>query len=464
MPRSSRGWLGWPRRTLSGVGIGERAYSALVVRDPEVERELPDTVRADVPGNALRQIAAHALQSSGDQATKASTVLPWLFHALGVPPALAGVLVPIRESGSMLPQAFLTPLVLRVRHRKWVFVTGALIQAMSVAAMAMTAALGSELAAGLAIVAALAVFSLGRCLGSISSKDVQGRTVPKGQRGQINGLATIAAGLVALTLGLSIRFFGGTDLQAGQLAWLLAGGAACWVAVAAVYAGIREPADLEVRSSPARRTARKEPSWYAQTWGLLRDEHDFRLFVTVRSLLLVSALSPPFVVTLAVSSGTEGLAGLGSFIIASGLAALLGGGIFGRWADRSSSSLMGVGAALASAVIVVLVLLVTLPAFSEESGWADLLFVGGYFLLTLLHTGVRVGRKTYVVDMAEGDRRTTYVAVSNSAMGVILLVVGGISSLLAIAAVEWALLFLAAMGIAGVFAARQLPDVSHGGR
>ena len=451
------------------MGYGEKAYSALVKRDPEVERELPDKVRADVPRNALRLIAAHALQSSGDQATKASTVLPWLFHALGVPPALAGVLVPIRESGSMLPQAFLTPLVLRVRHRKWVFVTGAVIQAISVAAMAMTAAVGSGLAAGLAIVAALALFSLGRCLGSISSKDVQGRTVPKGQRGQINGLATIAAGLVALTLGLGIRLFGGADLQAGQLAWLLAGGAACWVGVAAVYAGIREPVDLEVLSSPGDRgddglrADRKEPSWYAQTWGLLRVDHDFRLFVTVRSLLLVSALSPPFVVTLAVRSGTEGLAGLGSFIIASGLAALLGGGIFGRWADRSSGNLMGVGAALASAVIVALVVVVTLPAFSAESGRADLIFVGGYFLLTLLHTGVRVGRKTYVVDMAEGDQRTTYVAVSNSAMGVILLLVGGISSLLAIAAVEWALLFLAAMGIMGVFAARKLPDVSHGG-
>ena len=424
----------------------ERVYSALVKRDLEVERQLPDAVRADVPRNGLRLVTAHALQSSGDQATKASTVLPWLFSALGVPPALAGVLVPIREAGSMLPQAFLTPLVLRVRHRKWVFVTGALIQAASVAAMASTAVVGSGLAAGVVIVAALAVFSLGRCLGSIASKDVQGRTVPKGQRGQINGLATIASGIVALTLGLGIRLFGGEDLLAGQLAWLLVGGAACWVGVATVYAAIREPADTEAQPAPTVRRARRS---------------DFRLFVTVRSLLLVSALSPPFVVTLAVSSGADGLAGLGSFILASGLAALLGGALFGRWADRASGNLMSVGAALASAVIVTLLLILTVPTFSGGGPWADLVFVGAYFLLTLLHTGVRVGRKTYIVDMAEGDQRTTYVAVSNSAMGVILLLVGAISSLLATVSVELALLFLAAMGLAGVFAARSLPDVSH---
>lgn len=368
----------------------------------------------------------------------------------------------------MLPQAFLTPLVLRVRQRKLVFVTGALIQALSVAAMAMTALVGSGLSAGLLIVAALVFFSLGRCLGSISSKDVQGRAVPKGQRGQINGLATIASGVVALTLGLGIRLFGGADLQADQLAWVLVGGAACWVAVAAIYAGIREPADLADRQRPSDGGSRgpdaeaPTPSWSALTWGLLREDRTFRLFVTVRSLLLVSALSPPFVVTLAASSGTEGLAGLGSFVIASGLAALLGGGIFGRWADRSSAQLMSVGAASASAVIVILVLIAMLPSFTPGSGWADLVFVGSYFMLTLLHTGVRVGRKTYVVDMAEGDQRTAYVAVSNSAMGIVLLLVGGISSLLAIAAVEWALVFLAAMGMVGVLAARKLPDVSQG--
>ncbi len=449
------------------MGIGEKVYSALVHRDPAVEQQLPEDVRKDVPTNGARLVIAHALQSSGDQTVNASTVLPWLFHALGVPPALAGLLVPIRESGSMLPQAFLTPMILRVPHRKWVFVTGAIVQATAVAVMALTAATGQGLPAGLVIVAALAVFSLGRCLGSISSKDVQGRTVPKGQRGQINGLSTVAAGIVALTLGLGIRLFGGADLAPGQLAWLLLIGAGCWVAVAAIYAAIREPAgdvgraDRGGPSSGSPDEERQKQSWYAEAWALLRADRHFRLFVTVRSLLLVSALSPPFVVVLSVTAGTEGLAGLGGFIIASGLAALLGGAVFGRWADRSSRTLMSAGAAAASAIILTLVLVVSLPGFTGESPWADLLFVGSYFLLTLLHTGVRVGRKTYVVDMAEGDQRTTYVAVSNSAMGVVLLVVGAISSLLATGSVTWALLFLAAMGVVGVYGSRKLPEVSH---
>src|SRR5690606_2788206 len=156
------------------------------------------------------------------------------------------------------------------------------------------------------------------------------------------------------------------------------------------------------------------------------------------------------------------LAGLGGFVIASGVAAVIGGRIFGHFADRSSKRLMSIGAGFASAVIVATVAIASLPGFDGSGVLGSLLFVGAYFVLTLTHTGVRVGRKTYIVDMARGDRRTLYTAVSNSAMGIILLVVGGISSLLALAHVYWALLFLAAMGLAGVVAGARLPDVSRG--
>src|SRR5690606_783256 len=106
---------------------------------------------------------------------------------------------------------------------------------------------------------------------------------------------------------------------------------------------------------------------------------------------------------------------------ASGLAALIGGRLFGRYADRASNRLMSVGAGAASGVIIVTVAVVTLAGPIGESRLGTLVLVVAYFLLTLLHTGVRIGRKTYVVDMAEGDLRTVYVAVSNSAMGVMLL-------------------------------------------
>lgn len=123
---------------------------------------------------------------------------------------------------------------------------------------------------------------------------------------------------------------------------------------------------------------------------------------------------------------------------------------------------MTVGAATASAIIVALVVIVSLPGYDPRSAAAGILCTAAYFLLTLAHTGVRVARKTYVVDLASGDLRTTYVAVSNTTMGIVLLAVGAVSSGLAAWGVEAALLLLAAMGLAGVVASLRLPEVSRG--
>lgn len=70
-----------------------------------------------VARNGLRQIAAHALQSAGDQVVNAKTVLPWILDGVGAPTSFIALLVPIRESGSMLPQAAMTPRVVASERR-----------------------------------------------------------------------------------------------------------------------------------------------------------------------------------------------------------------------------------------------------------------------------------------------------------------------------------------------------------
>lgn len=403
--------------------------------------------------NRVRIIGAQALQSTGDQVVKASTVLAWLLAALGSPAWAIGLLVPIRESGSMLPQAALTPRVQRYARRKWVWVAGAAGQAFAAAAMGVVAATATGTTAAVLILLALTVFALSRALTSIASKDVLGRTIPKGQRGDITGITALVSGVVAVTSGLALRIWGGEDANTRVIAWLLGGAALAWVVALAIYATIREPAGDDKPS-----TALEEEGWIVHSWRLLRDDAPFRAFVTVRALLLVSALSPPFIVALAAKHGSGGLGGLGPFVIASGLAGIVGGRPFGKLADRSSRRLMIGGAAAASAVILALVVLSNLPAIGDAS-W---LFVAAYFLLSVTHTGVRVARKTYVVDMAQRDRRTEYVAVSNSAMGVILLGTGAVSSGLAQFNTEAALVFLAALGLLGVLIGRSLAEVSKG--
>lgn len=430
----------------------ERLHSVLVEVDEEHGcGDLPEDVCREVPGNATRIIAAQTLQNIGDRIVDAKTVLPWLLAAAGAPAALVGFLVPIRESGSLLPQAALVPWVRRQPVRKWLWVAGGAGQAVAVGGMALAAATTTGTITGIAVLVALAVFALARSLSSIASKDVLGRTVPKGQRGQVNGLATVTSGAVAVTVGVAIRVYGGEGANLQALAAMLAAATLVWVAATVVFATVHEPAMGE--------DAALDAGWLGHALRLVRADAAFRRFVMARTLLLVSALSPPFVVALAAEEASVGFGSLGPFLIASGLAGLIGGRAFGRLADRSSRQVMMIGAGVSSLVIVVLLALMTVPTM-RNSVW---LYPVTYLLLALAHTGVRVGRKTYVVDLAGGNRRTDYVAVSNTAMGVLLLVAGAVSSALAQFDVEVALAFLGSLGVVGVFVARALPDVTRPG-
>ena len=82
-----------------------------------------------------------------------------------------------------------------------------------------------------------------------------------------------------------------------------------------------------------------------------------------------------------------------------------------------------------------------------------------YLVLSIAHAGVRIGRKTYLIDMAGGTKRTDYVSVSNTVIGVLLLVTGGVSALASLLSVEAVLILLGLMGAAGTVSALRLKDV-----
>lgn len=411
--------------------------------------------------NARRFVIANGVQNLGDQLVAAKTVLPWLFQAAGVPAALTALLVPIRESGSMLPQAALTPRVLNSPSRKKLWIIGGIVQALAALGIAVAAVVMESLALGLVVLVLLGVLSIGRALCSITGKDVQGQTISKGKRGVVIGRATTLGGVATLIVGGLLLFVGDVNLTA--IVILLSIGAASWAVASVVFTGIVEPSERQQserqssKEHSAKSDSREHVRWWSDTWALFFKDTRFRDFVIVRSLMLVSALSTSFIVALAHSVGNNSLSGLAGFVLASGLASLLGGVVSGRLSDISSRRVMSIGAAIASALLV---LIVASVQFLPQQISFYLLPIG-FFAINLVHTGIRIARKTYVVDMAEGDQRTLYVASANTLMGVVLLLVGGISAVIAVFGNQAALLFLAAVGFIGTWRAGKLPEVSR---
>lgn len=150
--------------------------------------------------------------------------------------------------------------------------------------------------------------------------------------------------------------------------------------------------------------------------------------------------------------------GLGALIVANGLATSVSAPFWGYMGDRSSRAVMAIAAAGAG-----LLGLVTFAAVSLEWGpvTSELGLAVIFLVLNVMHGGVRLGRKIYLVDMASGDNRAAYVAVSNTLIGALMLA-GGLIGLIG----DWlgAAATVLVLGLLALIAATyilKLPDVSE---
>ncbi len=376
-------------------------------------------------------------------------VLPWLLSAVGAPGAVIGALVPVREAGALLPQLPLAPRIRATRLRKRVWAAGAAVQGLAALAIGLAALLLDGIAAGLAALAGLGVLAVARAVCSVSQKDLLARTVSKARRGRVTGRAASLGAAAVLGFGLALA--GGvvplTPL-AISLAVLVAGG--LWIASGALSLALDEP-----ESRPGARERAYAPADLVRP---LREDATLRRFVAARALLTPTAFAPPFLVMLAGSeaAASGGLGALGPLVVASGLATILAGAPWGRLADSSSRRAMAAGGAAAA-----LALAASAGVAAGTGGIGGALgAAAAVFAAQAGYEGVRTGRKTYLTNMAGDDQRALYAALSNTAIGGVL-VLGGLLGLLSEAIGLPAMLaLLAALTAAGAGLALSLPEAA----
>lgn len=410
--------------------------------------DISDSACRETPRNFTLILLTHVLTKLGDAIASPKTVLAWVMASVQAPVGLVGLMVPIRESGSLIPQLVIAGWVRRRPIRKWFWVAGSVAQGGTVLGMAVVALTLEGVTAGAALLGLLATFSLARGLSSVAAKDVLGKTVPKRRRGQLTGWSASAAGMISMGIGavLLAPRTGGAGIS--LFASLLAAAGVLWFAAALVYSSVKEyPGECEGgRNALGEALGRLD---------LLRSDAPFRRFVIARALLLCSALNAPFYVLLARNAIGDEPYLLGLFVIAAGLASLIAAPLWGRVADRSSRAVMAAaGTATAAVGIVVYAVATWLPGLAASSAFVPI----AYFVLSIAHDGVRVGRKTYVVDLASGGKRTDYVSVSNSVIGVVLLAAGLASLMASVIGVATTILALSLMGLAGAWLSRRLEE------
>jgi MFS family permease len=430
------------------VAIADSLYEKLTNQeDARVCEDISEKACRETPRSFVLLLLSSFLTKVGDAVASPKTTLAWVTTVVGAPEFILGLLVPVRESGSLIPQLFIGGMIRRLAVRKWIWVMGSVLQSAAILGIGAVVLLLEGSTAGYAILGLIIAFSLARGFCSVAYKDVLGKTVPKKKRGQLTGWSASAAGIVTVAVGIMLILPKETGNGAAVYGFLLIAAAGLWLIASAIYAQIPE--------YPGATGGARSALEALSRLRILVNDKPFRRFVITRALFMCSALSAPFYVALA--QGWLGSPGylLGAFVAASGFASLVSAPFWGRFADRSSKRVM-IAAALVTAGIGIAVFLVDRFAVSVAGSiWFLPL---AYFVLAVAHSGVRVGRKTYVVDLASGNKRTDYVAISNSVIGVLLLAAGSVGLLVPLIGNSGVIGLLALMGLAGALLGTTLPD------
>lgn len=427
---------------------GFRNLHGLLVGDDELAqvcRDLPEAACREQPRNYGLHVLSLSLTRVGEGLADTKLVLAWLLDAIGAPTWAIGLLVPVRESLAMLPQLLISARIRRLSIRKTAYVAGCVVQGAAIVSFGLVGLTITGKPAGIIAIALIAVFALGRSICSISHKDVLAKTVDKGRRGSVSGIAGSVA--AAATLLLAVGYSTGwVPLTVPVVAGAVILGGTAWLFAALVFGSIREypgATDGGIDGFAA----------VIAQLELLRSDARLQRLIATRALLLSTALAPPFFIALSGDQEASGLGTLGLFMIAAAAASLSSSYIWGQFADRSSRRVLMFSAALAAlANAVAAFTALVMPGRLESAPFLPAML----FVLMIAHQGVRLGRSVHIVDMADLDNRATYIALSNSVVGLILLAGGvfgviaqwfGPGTVLALFALMAAMAILAAAGL-----------------
>lgn len=375
-------------------------------------------------------IAGLSLNKLADLLISAKTTLTALLVSVGAPVWMIGWLVPIRESGALLPQVLISIYLRKHAQRHIVWRIGMITQVFSVVGMLLSVILFSGFIAGILVLASLVLLSLGRSACSLTIKDMEADVAKKGERGNLIGVASTVSGVVTLVIAIPLVIYDGT-LTSNILLVVLCASMLAFILTLICVWPIKTRVEVENSSE--------------NTFSINFDTTIYK-FIFVRGLFVHSALVAPYFM---IERNGDVKELLPIYIGAEATAALLSSIIWGNIADKSAKLTLRLSGLLALGACVGLLFWQTSSIVTSA-----LLF----FVLSVAHAGVRTGRKTYSLDVKEGHDRTELVGFSNTAIGIILLAFGALYAALAPALSFSVVYIMAGMLLLAVATTVILPD------
>jgi hypothetical protein len=409
---------------------------------------IPEEACTDVPRNFALNAANGAATKTAEQLASPGVVLPLLLASVGAPVIFAGALEPVRRGASLLPGLVVSGRMRAFARRKGFWVGAGLVQAATLGVIAAAAGTLSGAVAGVIVVVMLALFSLASGAGSVAFGDVMGKTIVTARRGRLLGLRAAAGGVVTIVVGGTMAATLGPQASRSTFVALLLASAALWVLAAGLFALIIEPAGAVTGGRTPLAEARAGVA-------VLRQVPGFRRFLLARGLLAVTEVAVPFYVLAARQDGVDA-SGLGAFLLASGLAAVISNPVWGRVTDRASDRAVMTAAGAIGALAAVLAGVLLVIDTGSEVAYAAVVFIA-----VAAQEGVRLGRKAYLVTAAPPSERPLYVALANTIIGVVMIALALLGVIAEVAGVSAAVGAVLGLSLLGVVATHRTPEPEH---
>jgi len=412
-----------------------------LIRPRDQESDPPDSGKR----NELYFLATGGLTALANRLASPQIVLPWVYHLIGGPLFLIGLLVPSLRMGGLLAQLTIIPTLLAMKLRKWVYVVASYLVAAALLIICVTALEFSVVAATSIFFAA--TLTLGACWGilQLTAQEVMAKSVRRKRIGILLARQASVGGFLTLVLVTATMNLLPDNGDKSQHLVLIVLAALGMVLAGTLFALIREP-DSEAQD---KHSILKE---IETGWRLFLTTPWFRRFFTTRAMLLSVGLATPFYSIHAAAQQQSSVQSLSFFVLATGVTNIFSGLIWSRMLSRDPTRVLFWSGVLAAVAGGVAMLRAAVPALSFL-----VMYIIVFSLLELAVQGLTQASKTYLVLMTPEVDRPRYLAFSNALLGVLAVFVSGLIGVVAHSThIYGALCLLMVLGLWAGFSARHL--------
>ncbi len=348
-----------------------------------------------------------------------TTVLPSFVSQLTDSAPLIGLSSTIMTGAWLLPQLIAASYLADKDRKKPYLMVPAAVGRPIFLLLAAVLFLGVDLAPALILglfFIGLTVFMSTDALAAVAWFDILSKAIPPTRRGRLFGIAQFFSGLLTVGAGAVVNALlgpQGPSFPHSYARLFFLAGLSFLVSLLAM-SFLREP----VKPTQAERL-----SWNAflpKLLTVLRENRTFSLVTALRLLTGLNGMALPFYVVHATEELQLGVGAIGLFLSSQVIGGILAGFVWGYLNERSGSKIViqcSTMMALASPLLALLMGPIGGLAGSSVIYIYSLIFVA----IGALNSSMMPGFINFVLELAPSEERATYIALTNTLCGVLLL-------------------------------------------